>query len=131
MATSIGGSSDSSDDAIANATAPYTPTRSPVNACAKAWAKLTKKQLKNGNDFSLPSWRQEFRNFGVAITKESHCKDLRGRATACTCVTSLSYDDINDMAFYLVDFAQQKKDERQKILFDWMKSDEEATWRRS
>ena len=105
-------------------TTPTAPSlMSPVAKCAKVWAKLTKKQVEE-SEFSFIEWSQTFRSFiQDVVTKESNCKDLRLRPTACSCMAggALSYDDINDCAHYLVDFSKKKKVDRQAILLDWMK----------
>jgi len=97
------------------------PAKSPVTACAKVWSALTKKQLKYGGEFSNIEWIQNMREFIAAVKAEPHCLDPRGRATSCACMSSLIFDDINDCAIYLVDFAQKKKDYRQELVLGWMK----------
>ena len=94
--------------------------KSPVNACAKAWIKTTAKDKRN-SDFSHTGWRDSLREFVAAVSMEGKCIDMRGRKTTCTCMAGLAFDDINDCAFYLEDFACKKKDSRQQILLEWMR----------
>jgi len=55
------------------------------------------------------------------VSDEGNCTDPKGRVTSCTCMKALVFDDINDSAMYLVDFCQDSKANRQKIVLDWMK----------
>jgi len=97
-----------------------TPMKSPVNACAKARAKMSKKEIKEG-DYSLNDWMAKFKEFINSVVAESYCVDMRGRHTECTCMKALAYNDKLDCAYYLEGFARMTKDERQKIVLDWMK----------
>ena len=99
---------------------PSSLPKSPAIGCAKAWSNLTKKD-KEAASFSHTDWISEFRVFLKALRTEASCSDTRGRKTNCTCMKGLEWDDINDCAFYLEEFSCKKRDDRQRIVLEWMR----------
>lgn len=94
------------------------PDPSPVNAIFKAWNETPKKKRA---DFPYEHWQLELQKF-VSATGYNRCFDLHNnKATSCQCMFGLDEESQSDTCFYLLDFAQKPKVERQAIVLDWMK----------